>query len=50
VCQFLIEEACLLRLELEEAAAQRAAFEEGEHQAAIAKSRDRAKAIFGGDD
>jgi hypothetical protein len=49
VAQFLIEEACLLLLDLEEAAAERAAGEEHKHENAIAKSVGRAKRLFGGD-
>jgi hypothetical protein len=49
VAQFLIEEACLLLLDLEEAAADRAAHDEIEHETAIAKSVDRANRLFGGD-
>lgn len=49
VRQFLIEEACLLRLDLEEAAAERAAHEEIKHKTAVEKSLARAKRFFGGD-
>jgi hypothetical protein len=49
VAQFLIEEACLLRLDLEEAATKHAASEEHEHESAIAQSLNRAKRLFGGD-
>lgn len=50
MAQFLIEEACLLALELHEDAAERVAGEELKQAAAVAKSRGRAKRIFGGDD
>lgn len=49
MAQFLIEEACLLALQLAENAADQAATEELKHDGAITKSLGRAKRIFGGD-
>jgi hypothetical protein len=50
VCQFLIEEALLERLEFEDALAQRKADEQAAADTAVARSKARLARVTGADD